>query len=261
MMNANTFHQQDVDFLPPEYRQQHARRRKLGQQVLIGAIVVGLVAVASAGQACWAKRVRREMDALTPQCERVAAQTAELNKLQAELQVAQAEAQLLTYLRHPWPCTQLLAALTAPLPDSITFREIRIGRQANRAAELMDRAPRLDRQALEKMLAQLPRAGRDLKTLRDQCDHAPLAISLLGLASDSAAVYRYLDELSKHRLLAKVDLVSLENASHQQDQLEFKVAVLVRPGYGLPDGPKGLPPETPAATRTASGGATKGGQP
>ncbi len=245
-MNPNTPHQQDIDFLPPEYRQQHERRRQLARQVLIGAAVVGFVAVAAAAQAYWAKNVRRELATLTPQCERVAAQTAELNKLQAELQVAQAEAQLLTYLRHPWPCTQLLAALTAPLPDTITFRELRINHGSSKAADAQDPATRLDRKVLEKLLAQLPRAGRDLKALRELCDFTPISISLLGVASDSAAVYRYLNELSKNRLLAKVDLVSLENSSHQEDHLEFKTAILVNPGYGQPNGPHGSSVEKPA---------------
>jgi Tfp pilus assembly protein PilN len=251
-MNPTPSRQHDVDFLPPEYRQQHARRRHIGQQVLIGSVVIGLVAMASAGQVYWAQNVRRELAALMPQCERVAAQTVELNKLQAELQVAQAEAQLLTYLRHPWPCTQLFAALTAPLPNTITFRELRITRSATKI-DTPDRSPRLDRKAMEKLLAKLPRAGRDLKALREQCDTAPLSISLLGVASDSAAVYRYLGELNKNRLLAKVDLVSLENASQQEDQLEFKMALLVRSGYGQPNGPSGPPTEKTVPA--------KGGQP
>lgn len=258
-MNNNLPQHQEVDFLPSEYRHQHARRRHFGQQVLIGAAVIGLLALAAGGQAWWRQRVRRELAELAPHYDRAMAQTAELGKLQTELQVAQTEAQLLTYLRHPWPCTQLLAALLAPLPETITFREIRISREASKGPGIIDRTPRLDRQAQEQLLAKLPRAGRDLKALRDQFDRAATQVSLSGFASDSDAVYRYLGELGKNRLLAKVDLVSLDNAStasnRREDRLEFKLSLLVRPGYGLPDGPAAPPPEASAARAPRKGGA------
>lgn len=236
--------QQDVDFLPREFRQQHARRRELTQQILVGLTVVSVLAAAAGGQAWWRQRVARELAEVAPQYTRALAQADELTKLQAELQVAQAEAQLITYLRHPWPCTQLLSALVGPLPDSVTFREIRVIREPSKG-DPFDRTPRPDRQTLEQQLAQLPRAGRDLKTLREQFDRAPTLVSLSGMATDSAAVYRYLGELSKNRLLAKVDLVSLDNASNRRDdKLEFKLAVVVRPGYGMPEGPTAPPTET-----------------
>jgi Tfp pilus assembly protein PilN len=102
-------------------------------------------------------------------------------------------------------------------------------------------------------LAKLPRAGRDLKALREQFDRATTVVSLSGLASDSDGVYRYLGELGRNRLFAKVDLVSLDNAANaanrREDRLEFKLSVVVRPGYGLPDGPAAPPPDSPETSR------------
>jgi hypothetical protein len=231
---------QEVDFLPREYRQQHARRRQLAGQFLVGVALVGLVAATAGGQAWWRHRVQRELDQVTPLYQTAVNQSGELSKLQAELEVAQAEAQLITYLRHPWPSSQLLSALVGPLPEAIAFREIRITHEPDKSPVLL--GPRPDKQTLEQQLARLPKAGRDLKALREQFDRAPTLLSLSGLATDSDAVYRYLGELSKNRLLAKVELVSLDNAAdRREDKLEFKLNVLVRPGYGLPDGPAAPP--------------------
>ena len=244
---------QDVDFLPIEYRQQHTRRQRLSQHIVVTVALAVLLAAAAGAQAYWRQHVQRQMDELVPQYERAVAQTAELGKLQAELQVAQAEAQLLTYLRHPWPCTQVLAALVTPLPKAITFKEIKINREASKTDTVP--SPPVDRQALEQQLAKLPRAGRDLKTLRDQFDRTLTVVSLLGVASDSAEVYRYLGELGKNPLLAKVNLVSLDNASiRPEDKLEFKLAVTVRPGYGQPDGPSGAATNSGTGAKPPEGG-------
>lgn len=249
----NTFPPQDVDFLPNEYRHQHARRRRLSQEILGGVALVAVLVVAAGSQAYWGQHVRRQLAEVVPQYDRAVAQTEELNKLQAELQVAQAEAQLITYLRHPWPCTQLLSALVSPLPEAVAFREIRISREAGKI-DIMA-APPVDRQTLEQQLAKLPRAGRDLKALRDQFDRSATVMSLAGVASDSRAVYQYLGELGKNRLLAKVDLVSLDNASNRpEDKLEFKLSVTARPGYGQPEGPTGPAPGMATGEPRAKGG-------
>ena len=47
-------------------------------------------------------------------------------ELKRQLQSAGYEAELFTYLRHPWPTTQLLNAALSPLPDRVTLHEIHL---------------------------------------------------------------------------------------------------------------------------------------
>ena len=240
-----------VDFLPIEYHQQHELRRQVSHRILTIVLVVGLVAALASWQSHSGRVARGELAELVPQYDRAVRQDQELSKLQGELQVAQAEAELITYLRHPWPRTQLLRAVVDPLPEAITLREVTIARDANRGAETMDRVPQLDRQAQEQALAKLPPAARDLKALREQFDRVQVVISLSGATTDDSAPHRYVAELGKNPLFVKADLVSLENAAADREgKLEFKAVVVVRPGYGLSDGPA-APPENSVSQRQA----------
>ena len=251
--------QHEIDFLPIEYRQQHDLRRQVSQRIAIGVLVAGLLAGLAAWQSHSGRAARRELAAVVPQYDQAVRQREELSKLQAELQVAQAEAELITYLRHPWPRTQLLRALVDPLPKVITLHEVTIARDANRGAELMDRVPQFDRQAQEQQLAKLAPAARDLKALREQFDRVQVMISLSGTTTDDGAPHRYVAELGKNRLFAKADLVSLENAgADREGKLQFKAVVVVRPGYGLPEGPP-APPASAMTQRQPTAG--KGGLP
>jgi hypothetical protein len=211
-----------------------------------------------AALACWqlhtGRAARGELARLVPLYDQAVRQNAEIARLQAELQVVQAEAELITYLRHPWPRTQLLQAVVDPLPEAITLREVTIARDSNRGAETMDRVPQFDRQTQEQTLAKLPRAARDLKTLREQFDRMPVVIRLVGSTGDDGAPHRYVAELGKNPLFVKADLVSLENATTDREgKLEFKAVVMIRPGYGLPDGPSAPPGNTLTAAPSDPG--------
>jgi hypothetical protein len=243
-----------VDFLPIEYHRRHELRRQTSHRILVGVVAVALVAALASWQLHAGRVARRELARLVPQYDQILRQNDEISKLQGELQVAQAEAELITYLLHPWPRTQLLRAVVDPLPDASMLREITIARDSNRRAETMDRVPQLDRQAQEQALAKLPRAARDLKTLREQFDRMPVVIRLAGLTSDDGAPHRYVAELGKNPLFAKADLVSLDSAGGDREgKLEFKAVVMVRPGYGLPDGPAAPPGNTLTAVPSDRG--------
>lgn len=244
--------QHEVDFLPVQFRQHHARRRDLSQCVLLSAAVLGLLCAVAAWQAYSGRRARRELAEITPQYELAVRQGAELSKLQAELQVAQAEADLITYLDHPWPRSRLLTEVVDALPEAITLKDISIVRENGRS-EVGAFMPQLDRRTQEQEMAKLPPAARDLKALRELYDRSRMVIRLTGTTSDDAAPHRFVAALGKGPLFAEADLVSLENGGSPRDgKLEFAATVAVRPGYGLPGGPSGPPPDAVAQ---------KGGQP
>lgn len=249
----------EIDFLPIQYREQHDLRRQVIQRILIGLVVAGLLAGLAAWQSHSGRAASRELAQLLPQYEQAVRQNRELSKLHDELRVAQAEAELITYLRHPWPRTQLLRALAEPLPKMITLSEVTIARDANRSAQIPDRSAQLDRQAQEQQLAKLAPAARDLKMLRDQFDRAQVVISLSGTTTDGQATHQYVQKLEKNGLFKDAKLVSQENsATDREGKFEFKAVVSVRPGYGLPDGPT-APPASAVTQRQPA--AAQGGLP
>ncbi len=231
---------QQIDFLPAQYRQRYARRQAQPWQILVVVTVVAVMAAAAVSQSSRRSRVRRELDAVAPKYDLAVSRNAQLAKIQAELETARTRAELFTYLRHPWPRTQLLAAMLAPLPDEITLGHLQITRELPRDQSPNRRRSRAQRKEEEDQLANLPPAARDLKRLRDECDKMETVVLISGVTTDGAAVHRYLGELAKTSLFCKAELDSSESVQGDRPGTEqFHARLVVRWGYGQPGGPTG----------------------
>lgn len=232
----------DIDFLPAGYRQQHARQNVLVWRVVVVAGFLAMLGAASLAQYYRLCRARGQLADLESQHVVAQNQNAQLNRLQSDLKEAECDAELYTYLRHPWPRTQVLAALLAPLPDSMTLDalEIKVDARSRRLSlgRRRETGPRN-----EQAPPSLP-AERDLAMFRDQLDAAPVIVVLSGRTTDSASVHRYLAELGRASLFDKVELDSLESVAPADKDLHegamaFKAVAVLRPGYGQPGGPTG----------------------
>jgi Tfp pilus assembly protein PilN len=229
---------QDIDFLPLEYRQQHQRRQVQPWRVVVVAAFVALLAGAALAQHTRRQYVAGQLAAVRPQYEEALRQEGSRAELQAELQSAQCGAELLTYLRHPWPRTQLLAAALAPLPPEITLQQLHIARETPGHQPATEQRSRADKKAEEEKIAKLPPAARDLKRLREEFDRTQVTVRLTGTTTDSAALHRYLGVLGKQELFAKAELRSIERVEgNQAGSLRFHATLTARPGYGQPGGP------------------------
>jgi len=240
----------DVDFLPIAYRQQHARRFSSRRRAAMAACFALILAGAGLSQHLIRAQAAADLAQVLPLHANAQKLAAQLAQQQDQLQALRSVAELHTYLRHPWPRTQLLSALFAPLPESVTLGELRLGRENARSGEFGDRLARSDKPD-DPQAAKLAPPVRDLKWLRDTFDKAPVAIQLAGWAGEQAALHRYLATLARNELFSKVQLESMERDG-DGDRLRFLVRIQVRPGYGQPDGPTGL---KPAAGTTAAAGA------
>jgi len=230
----------DIDFLPVQYRQQHERRQSTPWRILAVAAFVALVALALVSQHANYRKVEGELAAIMPQYEQAVSLDKQLGAVQADLQKEELEAELFTYLRHPWPRTQLLAALLVTLPDEITLRQLQITRETLLPRTPTERRSRSQRKAEEAELEGLSPAERDLKQLRDRFDNMQTLVSLSGITAESAALHQYLGELGNSDLFAKAELCSIESVEDNGAKtLQFEATLIVRPGYGLPGGQSG----------------------
>ena len=225
----------EIDFLPLAYRQQQTRRQWFSQRITVVVLFIGLVLLAGGSQLYHRFEAQKILAALVPQCEQAQRQTAQLGGLQEQLQTAEARAELHTYLRHPWPCSRLLAAIIAPLPKEVMFQELRMAREGNPNLDSSDRPPRPGAPAEEPPAAKLSPAGQDLKWLRETYDRTKTVIRISGISTNTVALYRYLSRLGKSDLFAKADLVSIDEG--QGAGMHFNALIVVRPGYGQPGGP------------------------
>ena len=239
----------DIDFLPAEYRQRSLRRQSKPWQLIVVGAFVALVAAAAATQQARRRHLESQLDALEPSYQRALEQQKHLGQLQARLKTAQSAAELFTYLSHPWPRTQILAALVEPLPADVCFEKVRIFTQPSGNQPAAAGATRAERRSAEEATADLPSAQRDLAALRRQCDDARTIVQLSGTASDGATLHRYLGQLGRNPLFKKAELETIEHrAGPGTSVLWFEATIVVRPGYGQPGGP-GAPSDAAVAAR------------
>ena len=235
---------QDIDFLPIEYRRQHVQRRAQPWRLIVAVAFGVLLTTAVCAQYDREQRTAAQLAAVIPQHELVLAERGQLDQIQSQLLAARKRAELVTYLRHPWPRTQLLSALLLPLPDEVTFQQLQIVSRRPPGQGSPDRRERSEGRFRVEQLAEqednLPPAQRDLEQLRGECDRTETVVLLSGITTDSAALHTYLGRLGDSELFAKAELDSIETAQHGQTvEQQFNATLIVCPGYGQPDGPVG----------------------
>ena len=198
--------------------------------------------------ACWPSRagaqhyrrhaLRDDLKTLEPAYEAAMNQQNRLSELQKQYQTAKASAELYTYLRHPWPRTQLLSALVAPLPESVTIEQIQIMREAGAAAPPDSRSP-TDKKAEEEQLKSVPPAQRDLAKLSAKIDPLQTVVILTGTTTDVAALHRYIGTLDATDIFdkAELDCFNTTETGKEAGAIQFRAVMAVQPGYGQPDGP------------------------
>jgi Tfp pilus assembly protein PilN len=231
-----------IDFLPAKYREQTVHRKANVWRVLVAILFVAVLACSACYQQVIRHKTALESGRIGTQYDQAQLLSAKLAALRQRLQDADAEAELLTYLRHPWPSTQVLAAALNPMPDCITLGEVRLFHEQPETSISTALAP----PALKKSTDSEPATGarkpsaaaRDLAALREEYDSRPMVLLLTGVTSNTAELQRYLVMLAEVPLFSKAELTSLESdGAEQPGVLHFTARLLMRPGYDQPAGP------------------------
>lgn len=227
-----------VDFLPASFREKSRRWRSSFYHALaiagLGTTVAGLAIY----QQTAFHRAERLLADVHARYDQALADNARFAELQKELGEVEADAQIRTYLRHPWPRSRLLSSVIAPLPDSLVLTDIQLLRQARETAAAPTAAPALAEQDLQKELEKHPPRLQDLKRLRPLFDNSEVAVKLEGRTSSIAALHGYLSELNRNPLFAKAELDSIAADSKETTEgAKFSLRVQVLPGFGQPGGP------------------------
>ena len=223
----------EIDFLPQRYREARIKRSASVWRLLMVFVFAGMLLSTAYFQqrVLWnAQDDLAKVDSLHATAVKLAA---ELTAEQGKFPTVNQDAELFTYLRHPWPRTQILNAILTPVPTSVRLTNLDI------TFELPEKRPVESSQTLkEDPFDKTPSSARDLKRLREQLDGGRWVISLSGTSTDLAEFHGYLAELERHALFARVDLVSIESPqSAESNNSRFAVRIVLRAGYGQPGGP------------------------
>ena len=233
----------DIDFLPVEYRQKHARRQSQPWQIVVAVAIVGLVAAAALAQQYRRHRVESDLADHHARLRRGRrANRTGWPRLQKREQAAKAGAELYTYLRHPWPRTQLLdGAGGARCPRRSRCNRSRSCAKRRPPGRRRPPRPPVDKKTEEEQLKSLAPAQRDLAKLTDRLDQLQTVVILTGTATEVAALHRYIGDLDATDIFDKAELDCFNSIDSNKNGavLQFRAVLAVQPGYGQPGGPTG----------------------
>jgi hypothetical protein len=215
-----------------------------------------MIIAAIVGQRGLHRRVEAELAQVNAQFIATQGQSVQLSAMEQALAARRTEAELLTYLRHPWPRTQILAKVFESLPDTIVLSRVRVQRDVIPGANSAVAAGTTPAaaEAAAQAEAKLSPAERDFNKLRNETDATQTVVLLDGTSEDDTMLHVYLGTLAASGLFSNAELTSLESGDHsaEHNHARFTARVIVRPGYGQRGGPTTAPekrasPETVTA--------------
>lgn len=220
----------NIDFFPLERRRQCQQRHVRLCHIVAIVAVIGLMAGAAMVQHHRWRQAQADLAAITPAYQAALRLHSQIAHVRSHLSRVRSHAELCTYLRHPWPRTQLLTAMLGPLPDDITLKLVQVLREPPEAP-----AP-ADKKGGEMRLRSLSPVERDLTKLRDRIDPMRTIMVLHGTAGDSTVLHRYLEALDAAEIFDRAELDWFERGE-RGEPLRFRVVLSVQPGYGQAGGP------------------------
>lgn len=229
----------ELDFLPAAYREKNAAKKGRLCQIAMVLTFGAIVTLAASLQFALYRSAKAELASVAAQHEDAIAKAAQLAALRAEVDQQRQFCDLYTYLKYPWPRTQMLAEIARNLPPQVTLRELTIVEEtpeggAPKGVIAVDLAKQ---QAADERPAKL-----DLESLRRQRDHSRPEIQLSGTTTDSGALHLFVMTLNGTPLFESAKLHSMETvAGGKQAQSNFFVRLTARAGYGQPGGPQSPP--------------------
>ncbi len=221
----------DIDFLPEKFRERYHVRYQRLWRVGVTLLFVGIVGGSASLQRWLRQDAQRQLDELTSTHVAALKINRQLASLYDRIDREKRQAALLTYLRHPWPTTQLLNQALSPLERGLTIGSLRLYAQHTAPPSAQQRgatavAPQ------NKNSERKSGAEQDLKTLRARYDGRRYVVEISGVTRDLDAFHRYVGKLALMPLFEHVEIARLETASPSDRQVEFLIRIEILPGPG-----------------------------
>lgn len=228
----------DIDFLPAKYRRDQTQRRRQFSIVVAAALCAVVLATLAYFQTRQLHSLERKLADVKLQYDVASKQAVRLVDVHSKLNHEQAAATLYTYLRHPWPLTQILSAVIGPLPPAIQILELRVTHEARPGAAAQRENVSRGKEAAAADTEPSSPFERALETLRAERDGTHTVVFVSGVTHDEAQLHRYLSELDDQAMIVSSRLSSIKRDDHREiERFHFDAQVIIIGGYGMPDGP------------------------
>ena len=222
----------NIDFLPERYHERDLKRKAAIWQYALLLGFGGLLLAATLGQFAIKRSLKASLAELKPSRIDTNLKREQVTLLKQRLGNTEEVAALYTYLRHPWPRTQVLARITELLPESVVLQGVEMLEQKPNGSSIAGNETR------DAAGAATP-AAADLAQLRGNSDSTQLVVRIRGTVRESAALNEYVRQLGDVPLFRSVSLSSLQfqSSRDQTPRSAFELNVAVRPGHGQTGGP------------------------
>jgi hypothetical protein len=248
----------NIDFLPSRYREGYAQRTAVVRRwtIVIGlAVIITPLAIF---QYVVHANVVHSFVLVEPEYMVAQAKSKRVAELEQQLEQARGEAGLLAWLAHPWPRSQLLAQINAPLPDSIRLSSIRLTTEPkpvtdNGATSGRNRAARRNVDERESaLLESRPAHEKEIVRLTEHVAQNDSVVTLSGLTVNNTELHTYVARLRLAGMFVKSELRSLESMPGQEKSKAqvFEIRLVLSPGHALP--PKAEASKSSPAVASAS---------
>jgi len=217
----------EIEFLPKRYREKRKKNNIKVSRILLIVIMVGGMASVLLYQLACLHSVNRQVAAIDKQNEKVMQLMQEVESRRAKVVLERHHANLLTFLDHPYPKSQIISALVNPLSREITITRLQITQE--QVANPNAKPPSEKGQAAPKGHPM----ELDLKTLISEAKTRRVMVEVEGTTDDTSSLYTYLASLHQAEIIesAKIESIDPHQKSDGSEFSNFTAHVRVKRGY------------------------------
>ncbi|PQO25988.1 hypothetical protein C5Y96_21290 [Blastopirellula marina] len=217
----------EIEFLPKKYREKRKSHNfQVSRLLLIVVIVAGMSAVLLY-QLASLHAVNLQVSALDSQHEKIMQLMQEVERSRAEVAVKRHHAKLQTFLDHPYPKSQIIAAIANPLPTEITITRLQVTVEQLAATSAKPPSEK------GKSVPQGHPMVLDLKQLIGEAKAHRCTVEVEGTTDDTSCLYTFLASLHQAEIIesAKIESIDPHQKSDGSEFSNFTAHVKVKRGY------------------------------
>lgn len=223
----------EIDFLPDDYRELLGERQARRWRKVFVMVVLAVMPSAVLVQHRTKQQVQARLDLAREALQLQAAQSSRIAQLEGLQRHVSSQAELLTFLRHPWPRTRLLRALLDPLPESLRLDKVNI-EAGTTAATISSGAEQVVSPEMAPTNSSAAEGeAQDLEQLRTDVESRRWHLVISGTTTDAAALHAYLDDVAGSGLLEDARLDGVDAQSDREGhEMRFSARFLIRSALG-----------------------------
>lgn len=217
----------EIEFLPKKYREKRKGHSFQVSRLLLTVVVVAGMAGVLFYQLAKLHAVNLQVAAIDSEHEKIMQLMQEVERRRMDVADKRHHAKLLTFLDHPYPKSQIIAAIANPLPTEITITRLQI--TVEQLATTGAKPPsEKGKQAPKGHPMQL-----DLKQLIDDAKSHRCTVEVEGTTDDTSCLYTFLASLHQAEIIesAKIESIDPQQKSDGSEFSNFTAHVKVKRGY------------------------------